>query len=349
MPRSRKVSQVQIATELSVSQTLVSLVLNGHRTGIKAETYSRIWEHAVKRGYRPKGMSPAASPAGALPSLVGFIVRAPLRLNSLGSYFSNVQHGLHTGLESEGLSTSFLGSEDQLDIEKLRRHFSAGHPYRGVVVIGDVARPFLTQLLKLERRVVSISATYPGLCHSVVSNEKSALDQLMRHLHELGHKRFGWLGGNVGMSRHASRFKAFQNAIAEFGLTYNERYTTAFTQADRAAGMESAQKLLSDLKRRDFPTAFICYNGLMAEGATSGFKHAGFGVPEDLSVAGCDFPRTPSADNPTRITGSGTDPVKLGESAAHLILSSTGSEDEAFTDLLLPSPLVLGETTGPRK
>ena len=63
MPRpAKKVSQTQLAKELGISQALVSLVLNGRRQGISPDSYDRIWAHAVKRGYSPKGMHLASCP-----------------------------------------------------------------------------------------------------------------------------------------------------------------------------------------------------------------------------------------------------------------------------------------------
>ena len=65
MPRPKKISQTQLARELGISQALVSLALNGRKEGINAETYERVWAHATKRGYSPKGMHLAASPAAS--------------------------------------------------------------------------------------------------------------------------------------------------------------------------------------------------------------------------------------------------------------------------------------------
>jgi LacI family transcriptional regulator len=50
------ISQQRIAQDLGVSQALVSLVLNGKRENISEESYQRIWNYALKLGYRPKGM-----------------------------------------------------------------------------------------------------------------------------------------------------------------------------------------------------------------------------------------------------------------------------------------------------
>ena len=43
---------------------------------------------------------------------------------------------------------------------------------------------------------------YHGLCHSVLGNEPEALSEIVRHLFNLGHQRFGWLGGIASLGRH---------------------------------------------------------------------------------------------------------------------------------------------------
>ena len=327
------------------------MVLNGRRTGISPETYDRIWAHAVKRGYHPKGMKLTASPAAGRPRSVGFILRAPLRLSTLGNYFGRVQQGLHTGLSDAGLTTAFLGSEDSLTKTQVASFFTAGHPYQGIVLFGEVAADFVDQLRAHERRIVMVSGRHPGFCHSVIGNEPQALTQLVQHLAGLGHRRIGWLGGNLGLGRHEMRFQAFTAAMAAAGLELEERYVLIHREADRAEGAEAAHQAMLRTKGknpRPLPSAFICYNGLMAEGAVRAFERAGFSVPRTISVAAADAPRTePSQER--AITSAGAPPEKLGEAAARLVLGSTGAIDEPFTDLMLPSQLVIGQTTAAQK
>ncbi|HVW21734.1 MAG TPA: LacI family DNA-binding transcriptional regulator [Opitutaceae bacterium] len=345
MPRPRKISQTQLAKELGVSQAMVSLVLNGRREGISPETYERIWALAARRGYHPKGMRLAASPA-AQARQVGFILRARLHLHTQSNYFSHVQDGLHTALAARGLATVFLGTETSLDEAKIRRIFQPGHLFQGIAVLGEVARPFLDELRGVERRIVAVSARYAGLCHSVVGNEPQALDLLVRHLQGLGHRRIGWLGGNAALGRHSARFGAFQSALQAAGLACDQRYCLALEQADRAEGGEAAHAMLVHARRKDFPTAFICYNTLMAVGATREWQRAGWEVPADVSLASADLSPEAAQAEPS-VTAAGSSPEKLGEAAARLVLGSTGEEDEVFTDLMLPAQLLLGDTTGP--
>jgi LacI family transcriptional regulator len=346
MADTGKISQTLLARELGVSQALVSLVLNGRKQGINAETYDRVWAHAVKRGYHPKGMRLASSPVATRPQTVGIILRAPMRLSTLGNYFGQVQQGLHAALAAKALSTVFLGAEDELEPGRLAHHFHPAHTFHGVVIFGEVQRAFLERLRRHERRIVVVSARYPGLCHSVLGNEPQSLEQLVQHLLEQGHRRIAWLGGNRALSRHTNRYEAYQRALEESGLKLNPRYSIILPQADRAEGAEAMHQLLTHEKRSDFPTAAISYNCLMAQGAVRACLRHGWQVPQDFSVAGADSPRTDVEEEP-RITGAGSDPTRLGETAARLILNSTGEEDEPFTDMMLPSQLVIGQSTGP--
>ncbi len=348
MPRPpSKVSQTQLARELGISQALVSLVLNGRRQGISADTYDRIWAHAVKRGYHPKGMRLASSPA-AQPRQVGIILRAPLRLNRPTMYFGHVQHGLHTGIEAREYTTVFLGAEDQLNAEKLRRIFAPGHSFKGLVLVGEVTRRFLDQLRRYQLRIVAISARYPGLCHSVLGNEPQALEWIVEHLHGMGHRRFGWLGGNVGLGRHEARLQALQHALDRCGCRLNPRYVVKLSDGERADGADAIRALIPLARRRDFPTAFVTYNTLMASGAVRELEREGWRVPGDLSIASADFSPVATESRP-RITAGGSNPEKLGEAAARLVLETSAVEEQGFTDLMLPAQLFIGETTGPAK
>lgn len=345
MPRSKKVSQTQLAKELGISQALVSLVLNGRKAGINTETYDRIWAHAVKRGYRPKGMHLASSPA-AQPRQVGIILRAPLRLNTPTMYFGHVQHGLHVALEAREFTAVFLGAEDQLDGDKLRRIFPAGHAFQGIVLVGEVQRPFLDKLRRFDLRLVAVSARYPGLCHSVLGNEPQALESLVSHLHGLGHRRFGWLGGNVGLGRHEARLSALAAALARLDLRLDPRYTVKLHEGDRAEGAEAVHTVLPHVRRKDFPTAFLCYNTLMTAGAVRAFERAGLRVPADVSLASADLSPVATEGKP-RITAAGSNPERLGAAAARLVLENPLGDSGSFTDLMLPAQLFLGDTTGP--
>ncbi len=347
MRPKKKISQTQLAKDLGVSQALVSLALNGRSVGINPDTYKRIWDRAISLGYLPKGMRVESTPDTSRARQIGYILRAPLRLYIPSTYFGHVQHGLHQELETHGHRLIFLGAEDELTPEKLRQLFHPSNHLAGVVVLGEVARPFMDELCKLTRRVVAVSARYHGLCHSVLGNEPAALTEIVRHLFNLGHQRFGWLGGNASLGRHDARLAALKAALQPLGLSLNPRYSTVLNQADRAEGAEAIHAMLKQARRKDFPTAFVTYNTQMAMGASLGLQREGWQVPGDISLASADVSRL-SVEGTLRITGAGTSPDKLGEAAARLVMGE-GVPPEGYTDLVLPAPLVVGNSTGPAR
>ena len=112
-----------------------------------------------------------------------------------------------------------------------------------------------------------------------------------------------------------------------------------------SAGAEAMHAMMKHAKRKDFPTAFVTYNTQMAYGAALNLQREGWKVPGDISLASADVSRL-SIEGALRITGAGTSPDKLGEAAARLALGD-GLPAEGFTDLVLPAPLVVGNSTGP--
>lgn len=344
---TRTVSQKQIADDLGVSQSLVSLVLNGRRKGIGQESYERIWEHALRLGYKPKGMSSVMDPPDiGMKVNVGFVLRAGLTLYTQSNFFSHVQHGLHEALEEFGINTVFLGSEDSLDEAEFAKAIRAKNTLMGLVLLGEMKSEFFQSIRQMHNRIVSVSASYPGLCHSVVSNEDRSLELLVEHLVTLGHKKFAWLGGNRELSRQVIRQRGLRQALRLYGVTLDDRYCVELDEGERRDGREAAQKLLERRGDRDFPTAWICFNGLMARGALSYLQQQQIRIPDEISIAAVDATRVCEEDDPT-ITGAGANPEKMGRKAGELVISSTGLEDEIFTDTMLASQLSVRSTTGP--
>ncbi|WP_221029083.1 LacI family DNA-binding transcriptional regulator [Actomonas aquatica] len=343
--KKARVSQQSIAKELGVSQALVSLTLNGQRDRIHPETYQRIWDYAMKAGYKPKGIRLEDTPDDIRTRQIGIILRAGVNLHTQGSYFNHVLHGLNDQLLDDGYTGALLGSEDSMTPARLAQLFGAGHAIKGVVLLGEVGDAFLEQLREHTTHIVAVSARHTGFCHSVLGNEPQALKSLVDHLRELGHQRVGWLGGNAGLSRHENRLNALRSALKLAGLTLDPRYVVKRAEGDRAEGNEAMLSLMPLRRRKDFPTAFVTYNLQMALGAAGVLEREGLHVPADVSLAAADYSATATKASPS-ITAAGCDPEDLGREAARLALSRGGDNSGAYHDLVLSSRLFVGESTG---
>lgn len=340
-----RISQQQIAGDLGVSQTLVSMVLNGRRKGVSEKAYQRIWEHARRSGYQPKGIASEFLTSGTVTKSVGFMLRAGARLYSQSPFFGHVQHGIHDYLAEQGISLIFLGTENDLDVEGLKR-LQDPRSFLGILILGEVARPFLQAMLKLDSRIVTISAQYPGLCNSVVSNEEQAADLLVQQLMELGHTQFAYVGGNCGMQRANCRLRAIQSALHIRNASIDPRFCIQAESGDRFAGSQVAEEILKVAGRKKPPTAWICFNGIMARGVISCLSGKGLHVPKDISVAAFDRTRA-SEEEPPTLTSADTSPEAMGRFAAELLLRKSEGDTSRFMDTVLSADLFCRESTGP--
>lgn len=339
-----RVSQQQIARDLGVSQTLVSMVLNGRRKGVSEKSCQKILDYARKSGYRPKGISTEFLNTPTLPKSVGFILRAGATLYSQSPFFGHVQHGLHDYLTEQGGSLVFMGVENDLDVRRIE---SLRNPeaFAGLVILGEVSRSFLQAILKLHSKIITISCQYPGLCDSVVPNEEQAADQLVQHLMDLGHERFAWLGGNEGSQRATSRLKAVEGALHLRKASLDSKFCFEAKSGDRRDGNQLAEAVLEASKGSQPPTAWISFNGVMARGAVSCLAAKGLKVPGDISVAAFGGTRVCEEEHPT-LTSAFTSPELMGRAAAMRLLEEKDGEQNSFVDTVLSSKLVVRESTG---
>jgi LacI family transcriptional regulator len=343
---SKKISQVQIAKELGVSQSLVSIVLNGRKEGIAPQTYERIWNFALEHGYSPKGMKlPSANSGQETMRTVGYFLRSPLRLANKSNFFSHVAQGLHDFLRRQNVNMVFLGSEMDINTKELQNGNWRKMPLEGIVVMGQVQPDFLSAVKDLNKPLVYVSARSPGFCHSVNANEYQSAKQLVDHLYDLGHRHFAFLGGIFPKIRNEERLHALQQALAHYDLKLPESAIFLLDEPERAQGFQMTEKVLQS-SLDPLPTAWVCVNGLLARGVISRLFKEGIQVGPDISVVAFDNTRVCSDELPG-ITSSSSIPEDLGGEAGRIILNPEYHEGDSLLDVVLPSVFVKRDSSGP--
>jgi LacI family transcriptional regulator len=210
--------------------------------------------------------------------------------------------------------------------------------------MGQLDEGFVRSLKAVQQNVVAVSATYPGLCHSVMPNERQALELLVAHLAELGHTEVAWLGGNKQLRQNLTRRTALVEALRQRGLNLAEEFAVDLADGDRLAGRRAAEILIEKSSRGRLPAAWVCLNGLMARGAINYLTQKGWGVPDQISVVAVDATRVCVEEHP-QITGANADPEKMGAKAAELLLQAAQQKDDTLMDLILPAQLTVRETS----
>ncbi|HET6967958.1 MAG TPA: LacI family DNA-binding transcriptional regulator [Ornithinibacter sp.] len=175
-------------------------------------------------------------------------------------------------------------------------------------------------------------------------DDRTAMRTAVEHLVGLGHTRIGYIGAvpqNVAhIQTPQDRLEAFLEAVAEHGLTCADGWVLGSDWTAEAAARDSAV-LLSGADR---PTAIVAASDEMAIGVRESARRLGLRVPEDLSIIGIDDYVLSGVLGLTTVR---QDVAGLGHAAAELLLRALLDGDESTDEVVLPTELVVRESTGP--
>ncbi|HEX4038811.1 MAG TPA: LacI family DNA-binding transcriptional regulator [Acidobacteriaceae bacterium] len=133
-------------------------------------------------------------------------------------------------------------------------------------------------LVTMDRRL-----TGPGLSDIAIHNA-SGMNEALEHLHALGHRRIGYIGGASGLTISDHRQNAFIKAVKRVGLTVDPAFLREGNY--RISGGEAAIQQILAMKTR--PTALLTANDLTAIGVLRVLHKSGCPVPQAFSVVGFD-------------------------------------------------------------
>ena len=102
------------------------------------------------------------------------------------------------------------------------------------------------------------------------------------------------------------------------------------------------------MKLRHPPTAIFTYSDLLAIGAMRAAQDLGISIPSDLSIIGFDDISLASYTNP-RLTTIHQDKQEIGELAVKQLLKRIQSPELPAERILLPTQLVIRESTAPAR
>lgn len=124
-------------------------------------------------------------------------------------------------------------------------------------------------------------------CTFISRNLSGGISSLIHHLLALGRKRIGFVGGEQGIRTTSDRLAAYRQTLETLSIPYHPALVS-LSNYYAADGYTAMTRLLeSDLP----PTAVICINDAVAQGAIRAITDKKLRVPEDISLVSCDqFP-----------------------------------------------------------
>lgn len=286
-----------IAKESGVSVSTVSRVLNNSNS-VSDKTRKKVQDIMDKYKYTPNSLARGLMNKKTM--TIGVIL-PDITNPYFASLFLQIQrYALMYNYSIILCNTLFAGSSHGYDTPFNERDYfnmMLDKQVDAVLITGgqidkeDVSKEFIQDLNKLNESipVVIIGQSIKGCnCHFIERNLTCGVSTLVQHLSLLGHKRLGFIGGEIGVNVTTARVNAFKKALASLSLPCDDNLIV-LTNYYAKDGYEAMNKLLHcDTPN---PTAVIAINDMVARGAIRAIYDNGLSVPGDIAVVSCDqFP-----------------------------------------------------------
>jgi LacI family transcriptional regulator len=222
------------------------------------------------------------------------------------------------------------------DQEQRRRKVEPllGHRVDGLI-LGDalLEDPFPDELAERQVPFVLVSRRSGG--HASVTCDDFLGGRLAgTHLADLGHRRIAILAGPPHASTGRDRTSGCLQALAERGITAQDRYIVP-SPHDARGGHAAAERLLA---LRPKPTAVFAVNDTTAVGVMGALRDHGCTVGEDVAVVGYNDIEL-AAELPVPLTSVRSDHQAMGAAAAQMLI--TALSGRTVVSQRLPPQLVV--------
>lgn len=274
----RRPTQRDIAVATGLSQTAVSLVLNGvEPSTVSVEARDRILQAAQRLGYVPNRM--ARNLQSARTRTLACIVP-----DITNPTYPALVRGFQSAADAAGYDTMIFDTDGAPEREhRALQWLSQGHVDGVMAVFFHIDEAALLKAVRGRVAVVQMEsqAHKPSRDIDKIYIDNAAAAQAMTQtLIDKGHQRIAMLSCPLGPG--AERQRGFHAAMQQAGLVPRIIAADDFTQD---AGAHAMATELADQFRC---SAVFAANDLLAIGAMTALRAAGRRIPDDVAVAGFD-------------------------------------------------------------
>ncbi len=173
-------------------------------------------------------------------------------------------------------------------------------------------------------------------------NYQKGIENIVAHLHGLGHRRMAFVGHHAALGPISDRQKTFMDAVGRCDGHVDVR---AVAHSD---GLEGGRLAARELLSGDFlPTAIVCVNDFMAVGVMGELRDRGLQIPRDVSITGFDNIKLSEFSYPP-LTTVHIPREQIGHTAFEcLVPDQLADVPPPGRDVLIDPEFIVRQSTGP--
>lgn len=309
MTTKKRSTMKDVARQAGVTIGTVSNLIN--QKGVVAEATARKIERAIQElEYVPNFA--ARSIRAKKNRMVGLLLP-----NLTNHFYSRIAGSFVEQAEGAGYMVLIMGYEYSLDREK-RAMKGLFENNVGTIVIanGHDDEKYIQRYMRQGIRfVLADRRTELSGVSYVEFDNLSVMGEVIRLLKGKGYRRIGYLSEPLELTNIRDRFDGYCRAMKEYGYPCRNEdifITGRLCLNKTENGYLFVKELLSEKTKAELPDAFIFSSDLAAFGGMKAIQEAGYRIPEDFGIVGCDNLQMSGFVSP-RLTTINQDRKRMGE------------------------------------
>ena len=134
--------------------------------------------------------------------------------------------------------------------------------------------------------IVILDGLYPEEPISTVNIDNAyGVFKLIEYLFLMGHRQIGYIKSRIPFGCLQAREISLYSALRKFNMTLDKKNILEVSTESKQIQEEVGQFFL---QKDDLPTAFFADNDFLAISSIQAIQHAGYSVPDDISIVGFD-------------------------------------------------------------
>ena len=310
-----------IAKRANVSKSTVSRVLNGSAV-VNHQKQAAVHQAVIDLNYTPNMFAQGLASGKSM--TLGILTQ------NIGSpFYDSVAQGVIEGLAGSGYSPTVIDrrweqTRDAASIETL-----ISRKVDGILIVGGDMSASELQSYKKQLPIIVAAREVEGFEGQCVSVDNKKIGYLAtKHLLEQRHTRIAFIHGIEGHPDAQNRFAGHLEALEEAGISRSDELVY---QGDFSghAGLMAVNYLLDH--GIGF-SAIVAANDMVAFGARLALYRRSIGVPDDVSIIGCDDQAEAAFMTPP-LTTMRQPSYEMGVVASRALLSLISNEDYEWSEL----------------
>ncbi len=338
----KRVTIDDVARHAGVSIGTVSAVLNQKQT-VNQKTRDLVLNSIQELNYRPSGIARNVRTDATDFKSIGLLIR-----EMDNPFYTEIASGVMEYCIEKNYIVYLASSEsDHTYSEKITQSFS-NQNIKGAIIApvleGTAEIEHLFALKKINFPFVLLE-NVPGIQANVVSIDNiQAMKDTVKYLIDTGHTRIIHFAGPKHAYHAYERIDGFRFAYSESPFIFSNNMIIP-AGAYLEEGYQTCIDYFKNRNRKDYPTAIVCYNDLVAHGAITALTELNIKVPEEISVVGNDDILF-SKYAPLKLTTIHAPMHELGRKAAEILIKNIESPTTLpMEKIVMHGELVVRETT----